>query len=150
MFSLPRPSVLDDARAISAADPAGQGIAATLLSYPGLHALAAHRIAHRLWHTRWGKPAAQAIATASVKATGITIHPGAVIGARLFIDHGSEVVIGETSIIGDDVTVYQGASFVGDRLPGRRHAIAGDGALIGSGAVLTADVPAGDISGAGS
>jgi len=105
-----RPSVLDDARAIAAADPAGQGTAATLLSYPGLHAVAAHRIAHRLWSTRWGRPAAQAIATAAAKATGITIHPGAVLGHRLFIDHGSEVVIGETSVIGDDVTIYQGAA----------------------------------------
>ena len=79
--------------------------------------MAAHRIAHRLWSTRWGKPAAQAIATAAAKATGITIHPGAAIGHRLFIDHGSEVVIGETSVIGDDVTIYQGASFVGDGTP---------------------------------
>lgn len=168
MFSLPHPSVLDDARAISAVDPAGQGTAATLLSYPGLHALAAHRIAHRLWHSRWGKLAAQTIATASSRATGITIHPGAVIGERLFIDHGSEVVIGETSIFGDDVTLYQDASFVGGGTPGRRHAIVGDGALIGSGAkvigpitlgadskigagaVVTEDVAAGDISGAGS
>lgn len=90
MVDSTRPSVLADARAIAAADPAGQGTAATLLSYPGLHAVAAHRIAHRLWSTRWGKPAAQAIATAAAKATGITIHPGAAIGHRLFIDHGSE------------------------------------------------------------
>ena len=156
-----RPSVLADARAISAADPAGQGTAATLLSYPGLHAVAAHRIAHRLWCSRWGKPGAQAIATVSAKATGITIHPGAVIGHRLFIDHGSEVVIGQTSVIGDDVTIYQGASFVGNGTPGRRHAVVGDGVLIGSGAkvvgpvtlgprakigagaVVTRDVPAG-------
>ncbi|MEX5277662.1 serine O-acetyltransferase [Kocuria sp. CPCC 205261] len=138
-----RPSVLADARAIAAADPAGQGTAATLLSYPGLHAVAAHRLAHRLWSTRWGKPAAQAIATATAKATGITIHPGAVIGHRLFIDHGSEVVIGETSVIGDDVTIYQGASFVGDGTPGRRHALVGNGVLIGSGAKVIGPVTIG-------
>ena len=141
-----RPSVLADARAIAAADPAGQGIAATLLSYPGLHAVAAHRLAHLLWSTRWGKPTAQAIATASAKATGITIHPGAVIGHRLFIDHGSEVVIGETTVIGDDVTIYQGASFVGDGSPGRRHALVGNGVLIGSGAKVIGPVTLGDGS----
>ena len=139
-----RPSVLADARAIAAADPAGQGTTATLLSYPGLHAVAAHRLAHRLWSTRWGKAAAQAIATASAKVTGITIHPGAVIGHRLFIDHGSEVVIGETSVIGDDVTIYQGASFVGDGSPGRRHAVVGNGVLIGSGAKVVGPVTLGD------
>lgn len=139
-----RPSVLADARAIAAADPAGQGTAATLLSYPGLHAVAAHRLAHRLWSARWGKPAAQAIATATAKATGITIHPGAVVGHRLFIDHGSEVVIGETSVIGDDVTIYQGASFVGDGTPGRRHAVVGNGVLIGSGAKVIGPVTIGD------
>lgn len=138
-----RPCVLADARAIAAADPAGQGTAATLLSYPGLHAVAAHRLAHRLWSARWGKPAAQAIATATAKATGITIHPGAVVGHRLFIDHGSEVVIGETSVIGDDVTIYQGASFVGDGSPGRRHALVGNGVLIGSGAKVIGPVTIG-------
>ena len=144
MVDSTRPSVLADARAIAAADPAGQGTAATLLSYPGLHAVAAHRLAHRLWSTRWGRPAAQAIATAAAKATGITIHPGAVIGHRLFIDHGSEVVIGETSVIGDDVTIYQGASFVGDGSPGRRHAVVGDGVLIGSGAKVVGPVTIGE------
>ncbi|MGX5359850.1 serine O-acetyltransferase EpsC [Kocuria sp. KH4] len=139
-----RPCVLADARAIAAADPAGQGTAATLLSYPGLHAVAAHRLAHRLWSARWGKPAAQAIATATAKATGITIHPGAVVGHRLFIDHGSEVVIGETSVIGDDVTIYQGASFVGDGSPGRRHALVGHGVLIGSGAKVVGPVTIGE------
>jgi serine O-acetyltransferase len=141
-----RPSVVADARAIAAADPAVQGTAATLLSYPGLHAVAAHRIAHRLWSSWWGRPAAQAIATASAKATGITIHPGAVIGHRLFIDHGSEVVIGETSVIGDDVTLYQGASFVGDGSPGRRHALVGNGVLIGSGAKVIGPVTIGEGS----
>lgn len=92
MAAATRPSVLADARAIAAADPARQGIAATLLSDPGLHAVAVHRFARHLWSTRWGKPAVQAIATASAKATGITIHPGAVIGHRLFIDPGSDVV----------------------------------------------------------
>ncbi|THE16601.1 serine O-acetyltransferase EpsC [Kocuria rosea] len=144
MAASTRPSVLADARAIAVADPAGQGTAATLLSYPGLHAVAAHRIAHRLWSTRWGRPAAQTIATAAAKATGITIHPGAVIGHRLFIDHGSEVVIGETSVIGDDVTIYQGASFVGDGSPGRRHAVVGNGVLIGSGAKVIGPVTIGD------
>ena len=143
MVDSTRPSVLVDARAIAAADPAGQGTAATLLSYPGLHAVAAHRIAHRLWSTRWGKPAAQAIATAAAKATGITIHPGAAIGHRLFIDHGSEVVIGETSVIGDDVTIYQGASFVGDGSSGRRHALVGNEVLIGSEAKVIGPVTIG-------
>ena len=138
-----RPCVLADARAIAAADPAGQGTAATLLSYPGLHAVAAHRLAHRLWSARWGKPAAQAIATATAKATGITIHPGAVVGHRLFIDHGSEVVIGETSVIGDDVTIYQGASFVGDGSSGRRHALVGNEVLIGSEAKVIGPVTIG-------
>ncbi|MFE7629161.1 serine O-acetyltransferase [Kocuria sp. NPDC057446] len=143
MAASTRPSVPADARAIAAADPAGQGTAATLLSYPGLHAVAAHRLAHRLWSTRWGKPGAQAIATASAKVTGITIHPGAVIGHRLFIDHGSEVVIGDTSVIGDDVTISQGASFVGDGSPGRRHALVGHGVLIGSGAKVVGPVALG-------
>ncbi|KLU09810.1 serine O-acetyltransferase EpsC [Kocuria sp. SM24M-10] len=143
MVDSTRTSVLADARAIAAADPAGQGTIATLLSYPGLHAVAAHRIAHLLWSARWVKPTAQVIATASAKATGITIHPGTVIGHRLFIDHGSEVVIGETSVIGDDVTIYQGASFVGDGSPGRRHALVENGVLIGSGAKVIGPVTIG-------
>ncbi|WJZ68406.1 serine O-acetyltransferase [Kocuria rosea] len=78
------------------------------------------------------------------KATGITIHPGAVIGHRLFTDHGNEVVIGETSVIGDDLTIYRGASLVGDGSPGRRHAHVGNGVLIGSGAKVVGPVPLGD------
>jgi len=101
-------------------------------------------VAHRLWHTRWGKPAAQAIATVSAQASGITIHPGAVIGHRMFIDHGSEVIIGETTVIGNDVTIYQGASFVGDGSSGRRHAVVGDRVLIGSGAKVIGPVTIGD------
>lgn len=66
------------------------------------------------------------------------------IGHRLFIDDGSEVVIGETSVIGDDVTIYQGASFVGDGTPGRRHAVVGDGVFIGSGAKVVGPVTLGD------
>lgn len=138
-----RPSVLEDARAITAADPAGQGTFATLLSYPGLHAIAVHRVAHRLWTTRGGRPAAQLLATATARLTGITIHPGARIGRRLFIDHGSEVVIGETTVIGDDVTMYHGASFIGDGSAGRRHATVGDGALIGSGVKVIGPVTIG-------
>lgn len=92
---------------------------------------------------RGGRPATQLLATAAARITGITIHPGTRIGRRLFIDHGSEVVIGETTVIGDDVTMYHGANFIGDDSPGHRHPAVDDGGLIGSGAKVIGPVTIG-------
>ena len=133
-----------------------------VFSYPGFHALALHRVAHALWRRGW-LWLARWISHWGRFLTGIEIHPGARIGARVFIDHGMGVVIGETAEIGDDCTIYQGVTLGGTSLDkgAKRHPTlgkgvivgansqvlgsftVGDGAKIGSGAVVTKPVPAG-------
>lgn len=119
-------------------DPAarGAGRLEVLLTWPGVQAVLAHRIAHRLH--RAGLPLLpRLVAHVARAATGVEIHPGARIGHGVFIDHGAGVVIGETAEVGDDVTLFQGATLGGlGADPGRRHPCVGDGALIGAGARL--------------
>ena len=151
----------EDVRTIRARDPAARSLPEVLLCYPGLHALLAHRLAHRLWRGRLHL-IARFLSHLSRATTGIEIHPGAVIGRRFFIDHGHGVVIGETTEIGDDVTLYQGVTLGGTSLERKkRHPMLGDGVIvgagakvlgalvvgngarIGSGAIVVKDVPAG-------
>lgn len=115
-------------------DPAAIGVVDILLNYPGVHALVHHRVASFLW--RCGlRTLAKTVASASRLLTGIEIHPAARIGARLFIDHGMGVVIGETAQIGDDVMLYHGVTLGGVSLAQeKRHPTLGDGVVIGAGA----------------
>ena len=123
-----------DIDAVMERDPAAKSRLEVLLCYPSVRAISAHRMAHRLYkngHTtlaRW-------ISQRSRHKTGIEIHPGATIGKGFFIDHGDGVVIGETTIIGDNVTLYQGVTLGGTgKDVGKRHPTIGDNVVIGAGA----------------
>ena len=129
-------------------DPALRGIgAAEVLLYPGLWALAVHRLAHALW--RLGVPFVPRLLSQMVRlSTAVEIHPGARIGKRLFIDHGAGVVIGETAEIGDDVMMYHGVTLGGhgwwaDSKGSKRHPTIGDGVTIGVGAAILGPVTIG-------
>jgi serine O-acetyltransferase len=127
-----------DVAAAHQRDPAARGVSSLeiLASWPGVHALLAHRIAHALRDA--GVPLVPlSIAYVSRAVTGIEIHPAARIGQGLFIDHGTGVVVGETAVIGDDVTLYQGVTLGGTGFAtGKRHPTVEDNVTIGSGAKL--------------
>ena len=151
-----------DIQCILERDPAARSRWEVLTCYPGLHALVLHRLAHGLW-TRGFRWLARIISQVSRWLTGIEIHPGAQIGHCVFIDHGMGVVIGETAVIGDGCTIYQGVTLGGTSLTkgSKRHPTlgrnvvvgagakvlggfeVGEGAAIGSNAVVTKPVPAG-------
>ena len=126
--------IREDIDSVMQRDPAARSRIAVVLCYPGFHALLWYRISHALW--RWGaRTFAVWLSYMSRVATGIEIHPGASIGRRLFIDHGTGVVIGETAEIGDDVTLYQGVTLGGTSLkPGKRHPTLKAGVIVGAGA----------------
>ena len=125
-------------------DPAATGTAEIVLLYSGVHAVAAHRIAHRL-HKRGYTLAARAISQAARAWTGIEIHPGATIGKCLFIDHGMGVVIGETTVIGDYCTIYQGVTLGGTgKDTGKRHPTLGNRVMVGAGAKVLGPFKVGD------
>jgi serine O-acetyltransferase len=127
-------SLRDDIRAVFDRDPAARSSWEVLTCYPGIHALIFHRIGHWLWshRLRW---LARFTAHISRFLTGIEIHPGATIGRRFFIDHGMGVVIGETALIGDDVTLYHGVTLGGTSWnKGKRHPTLENGVVIGAGA----------------
>ncbi len=134
-----------DVAAATARDPAARGVGSLeiLATWPGVHALLAHRVAHALYGA--GVPLApRAIATFSRAVTGIEIHPAAEIGDGLFIDHGMGVVIGETVRIGNDVTLYQGVTLGGTGFAtGKRHPTVEDNVTIGSGAKLLGPITVG-------
>jgi serine O-acetyltransferase len=110
----------EDIQAVFERDPAARSKLEVLLCYPGVHAVALHRIAHALWRRGWRLPA-RLLSHLNRFLTGIEIHPGAKIGRRCFIDHGMGVVIGETAEIGDDVTIYQGVTLGGVSLDKRKR-----------------------------
>ena len=137
-------TVREDIRTVFARDPAARTTLEVLLAYPGLHALWAHRIANFLWRHRL-RLLARLVSHFSRFATGIEIHPGATIGRRFFIDHGSGVVIGETAEIGDDVLMYQGVALAGTTLEKvKRHPTIGDNVVIGAGATVLGAIEVGD------
>jgi len=115
------------------------------LVYSGLHAVWAHRVAHRMWrHDRLKMPA-RVLSQVTRAATGIEIHPGASIGRRFFIDHGMGVVIGETAEIGDDVMLYHGVTLGGRSLAKvKRHPTLRDGVVVGAGAKILGPVEIGE------
>jgi len=126
-------------------DPAARGVSSAeiLTSWPGVHAVISHRVAHLLFEI--GVPVApRSIAYLSRTITGVEIHPAARIGIGLLIDHGSGVVIGETAEIGDDVTIYQGVTLGGTGFAtGKRHPTLGDQVTVGSGARLLGPIEVG-------
>jgi len=125
-------------------DPAAKSWIEVLLCYPGLHALWAHRVNHWLW-THHLQLLARFFSQVSRLLTGIEIHPGAQIGRRFFIDHGMGVVIGETTIIGDDVTLYQGVTLGGTgKEKGKRHPTLGNNVVVGGGAKILGNVTIGE------
>jgi serine O-acetyltransferase len=154
-------AIREDISSVFERDPAARSTLEVLTCYPGVHARIFHRMSHRLWKWRlfW---LARLISHIARFLTGVEIHPGATIGRRFFIDHGMGVVIGETAEIGDDVTLYHGVTLGGTSWKeGKRHPtlgnrvvvgagakilgpiFIGDGAKIGSNAVVVKEVPAG-------
>lgn len=128
---------------IRARDPAARSGLEILLCYPGLHVLIFHRMAHVAWQVRLHL-VARLVSQFGRFLTGIEIHPAATIGRRLFIDHGSGVVIGETAEIGDDVTLYHGVTLGGTSLDvGKRHPTLEDGVIVGAGAKILGPVVVG-------
>ena len=126
--------IRDDIDVIMARDPAAVSRAEVLFLYSGLHARIMHRLSHAL-NERGMKFGARAVSQFAKFLTGIEIHPGATIGKGLFIDHGTGVVIGETAIIGDNCTIYQGATLGGTgKDTGKRHPTLGDNVMVGAGA----------------
>jgi serine O-acetyltransferase len=131
-------------RAIRERDPAARSAVEIVLTYPGLHALMFHRVASALRGRRLHL-LARIVSHLGRFLTGIEIHPGATIGRRLFIDHGMGVVIGETAVIGDDCTLYQGVTLGGTgKQRGKRHPTLGDGVVVGVGAKILGAVTIGN------
>lgn len=133
-------------RAILERDPAARNGFEVFLLYPGIHAVLWHKVAHAFYRCNM-KFIARAISQSVRFFTGIEIHPGAQIGRGLFIDHGMGVVIGETTIIGDDCTIYQGATLGGTgKETGKRHPTLGNNVMVGSGAKVLGPFKVGDNS----
>ena len=129
--------------AAMARDPAARSRAEVLLLYPGVHALAWHKLSHWLYRHRMFGPA-RFLSQLVRFFTGIEIHPGARIGRGVFIDHGMGVVIGETAIVGSDVTVYQGVTLGGTgKETGKRHPTIEDGVVVSAGAIVLGSITVG-------
>ena len=137
-------SVREDIAAVFESDPAARSYLEVLTCYPGLHAVWAHHVSGWFW--RHGmRLLARLVSQFARLFTGVEIHPGAEIGRRLFIDHGMGTVIGETAVVGDDVTLYQGVTLGGTgKEKGKRHPTLGNNISIGSGAKLLGNAPSGD------
>jgi len=136
----------DELRACFERDPAARNIFEVLLTYSGLQVVVAHRVAHGL--DRMRIPILPRLIMGVARwLTGIEIHPGATIGRGLFIDHGTGVVVGETSVIGDNVTMYQGVTLGGTgKERGKRHPTIGNNVVIGTGAKVLGNIKVGDNS----
>ena len=127
-------------------DPAARNRLEIALTYPGVHALWAHHFENWLWnnHLRF---IARVLANSTRARTGIEIHPGATIGRRVFIDHGMGIVIGETAIVGDDVTIYHGVTLGGRSLEkGKRHPTIEKSVILGAGAKVLGNITIGEGS----
>ncbi len=145
-------SISEDMKNIQDNDPAAKSKLEVFLCYPGLHAIIIYRISH-FFYIHHHYIIARFISQIGRFFTGIEIHPGAIIGRRFFIDHGMGIVIGETAEIGDDVTMYQGATLGGTgHETGKRHPTIGNNVIIGSGAKVLGSFKVGDNAkiGAGS
>ena len=145
-------AIRGDIRTVRERDPAARSSLEVLLCYPGVHALAFHRVAHGLWRHGWNT-LARFVSHVARFATGIEIHPAARLGRGLFIDHGMGVVIGETAEVGEDVTLLQGVTLGGTSLlREKRHPTLGNNVVVGAGAAIIGALFIGDNSriGAGS
>ncbi len=142
--------IKEDVACVFERDPAARNLFDVLTCYSGVHAMLFHRLNHWLWkrRARW---LARFLANTSRWLTGIEIHPGAQIGRRFFVDHGTGVVIGETAEIGDDVTLYQGVTLGGRTLnEGKRHPSLGNNVVVGAGAKILGPFLVGDNARIGS
>jgi serine O-acetyltransferase len=136
--------VREDIAAVFDSDPAATSYLEVLFLYPGLHAVWMHHFSHWLW-VHGMRFLARCCSQLSRFYTGIEIHPGAQLGRRLFIDHGMGTVIGETAVVGDDVTLYQGVTLGGTgKEKGKRHPTLGNNIAVGSGAKLLGNIRIGD------
>ena len=137
-------NLYDDAKNIVNKDPACRNIMEAILLYPGFHAILFHRISHYFYVRKYFF-IARLISQISRHITGIEIHPGAKIGKRLFIDHGMGIVIGETSIIGDDCTIYHNSTLGGTgKEKNKRHPEIGNNVMVGAGAKVLGPIKIGD------
>ena len=144
--------IRDDIDSVMERDPAARSRIEVLLCYPGLWAVWLHRISHGLWRRGW-RLSARLLSQIGRFFTGVDIHPGALLGRRLFIDHATGVVIGETAIVGSDVTLYQGVTLGGTgKGHGKRHPTLCDRVFVGNNANLLGNITIGENSrvGAGS
>src|SRR5580698_9338664 len=146
--------IREDIDSVMKRDPAAQSRLQVLLCSPGLHAVWVHRVHHWLWLRGWHL-VARVISQIARFWTGVEIHPGATLGRRLMIDHGMGVVIGETAVVGDDVTLYQGVTLGGTGSEGaarKRHPTLCDCVFVGNNANILGDITIGENSrvGAGS
>ncbi len=133
-------------KAIKEKDPAARSTLEIFLCYPGFYALLMHRLSHWLWIHSF-KLLARMISNLARFITGIEIHPGATFGKRVFIDHGMGVVVGETTIVGDDVLIYQGVILGGTTTnKGKRHPTVENGVIIGAGAKVMGNITIGEYS----
>jgi len=142
--------IKEDVACVFERDPAARNLIDVLTCYSGVHAMLFHRLNHWLWkhRIRW---LARFLANTSRWLTGIEIHPGAQIGRRFFVDHGTGVVVGETAEIGDDVTLYQGVTLGGRTLnEGKRHPSLGNNVVVGAGAKILGPFLVGDDARIGS
>ena len=142
--------IKEDIAVVFERDPAARNTWEVITCYPGFHALLVHRVAHRLWgaRLRW---LARLVSHLGRFLTGIEIHPGASIGRRFFIDHGMGVVIGETAEVGDDCTLYHGVTLGGTSWnKGKRHPTLGNGVVLGAGAKILGPITIGDGARVGS
>lgn len=147
----------EDIAAFKARDPAAKGTAEIILCYPGFHALLFYRLSHWLWELGL-RLLGRFISHVGKILTGIEIHPGAEIGRRFVIDHGTGVVVGETSVVGDDVTLYHAVTLggispavdSGSQVGVKRHPTIMDGAIIGSGAAVLGPITVGEGARVGS
>jgi serine O-acetyltransferase len=139
-------TIHDDVQSVLDRDPAARNVLEVLMCYPGLHAIWAHRLAHKLWKNGF-KLIARWVSQIMRGITGIEIHPGATIGHNFFIDHGMGVVIGETAEVGDNVTLYHGVTLGGTSLnKTKRHPTVGDHVVIGAGAKVLGAITIGNNS----
>ncbi|MGU2322968.1 serine O-acetyltransferase [Pseudomonas aeruginosa] len=142
--------VREDIQSVFHRDPAARNALEVLTCYPGLHAVWLHRLAHGLWTSGW-KWLARLVSNFGRWMTGIETHPGARIGRRFFIDHGMGIVIGETAEIGDDVTLYQGVTLGGTTWnKGKRHPTLGNNVVVGAGAKVLGPFTVGEGAKVGS
>ncbi|MDR3202840.1 MAG: serine O-acetyltransferase [Bifidobacteriaceae bacterium] len=135
----------EDFAAARERDPAARSSVEVALAYPGLHAVWVYRLAHRMWARPPLRLPARLLSQLARAVTGIEIHPAAVLGRRLFIDHGMGVVIGETAEVGDDVTLFQGVTLGGRSMSrGKRHPTLGHRVTVGAGAKVLGPLVIGD------